>query len=279
MLDEYKEMCRLSADMIPDWKNQSKNDLCRAYVTHKNNAALQNAYFSAVLYRYWHLIAKYYYMSANCATPEDCYEWLVDSVACCLNLASWENPESSIYKDPNGPDKVINRCMKCARLTFYQFINRKKRRDNFGLLSIDELKELFGNGVHEPTDYSQELNASEFIINNYVIERFHKKDYFQSFLISCVLSSNVFDVTKDDSSTTFFEVNLRKLVKMMNTLDEDFLYLFSKTYQLDYADVKKAYQYVKAIPVGAMRKKVTQTLEDLKHSSLITQLVGGNYAD
>ena len=130
MLEDYKELCRKSADVIPDWRSMSKNDLCRGYVANKGNSRLQDAYMSAILYRYWSLISKYYYQRQNCASPEECYTWLVDSVLCCVNLASWENPESSIYKDPNGPDKVINRCMKCARLTYYQFINRKKRKDD-----------------------------------------------------------------------------------------------------------------------------------------------------
>ena len=127
MLDENKELCRRTADIIPEWTSMSKNDLCRAYVANKGNEAAQNAYLSAILYRYWNLISKYYYMGVgvNRASPEECYDWLVDSVCCCVNSASWEDPNSSIYKDPNGPDKVINRCMKCARLTYYQFINRK----------------------------------------------------------------------------------------------------------------------------------------------------------
>ena len=152
MLEEYKELCRKAANFAPGWQELSKNDLCREYVKNKGNATLQNAYISAILYRYWNLISKYYYQSANCATPEECYGWLVDSVSCCVNLAAWENPDSSIYNDPNGPDKVINRCMKCARLTYYQFINRKKRRDEIGMLSVDELKELYGNGAPEPED-------------------------------------------------------------------------------------------------------------------------------
>ena len=167
MLEEYKELCRKSASIIKGWEQLSKNDLCRAYVENKNSPTIQNAYLSAILYRYWNLISKYYYQSSNCATPEECYGWLVDSVSCCVNLAAWENPNSSIYKDPNGPDKVINRCMKCARLTYYQFINRKKRRDEFGLLSIDELKENYGNGAPEPYDPEQDHDISSVIIKEY----------------------------------------------------------------------------------------------------------------
>lgn len=274
MLEEYKELCKSAASMIPDWESTSKNDLCRGYVNNKGNDELQNAYMSAILYKYWNLIPKYYYMSANCATPEDCYEWLVDSVSCCVNLASWNNPESSIYKDPNGPDKVINRCMKCARLTYYQFINRKKRRDNFGLLSIDELKELFGTTVTEPADYEQECSPSEIIIKEYIQKTFHRKDYFVSFLLDCVLFSNVFDITRSsDDGSSYFEFNLRKLVKIMNNLDEDYLFIFAERYELPIEAVSKAYSYVRDVPEGNMRKKVLQSFETLKHTEFISALM------
>ena len=274
MLEEYKELCRKAANFAPGWQELSKNDLCREYVKNKGNATLQNAYISAILYRYWNLISKYYYQSANCATPEECYGWLVDSVSCCVNLAAWENPDSSIYNDPNGPDKVINRCMKCARLTYYQFINRKKRRDEFGMLSVDELKELYGNGAPEPEDPEQEYDVSLFIIKDYIIEEFRKKNYFVSFLIYFILYANVFDVIKLEDSRTS-EFNLRKMCRIMSTIEEDMLVSFSDDLKLPIADVTKAAEYVRSVPSGNMKKKIQQTLENLKHSSLVRAILGG----
>lgn len=274
MLDEYKELCRTAAEIIPNWASMSKNDLCRAYVQNKGNDVLQNAYLSAILYRYWNLIPKYHHMSANCASPEDCYEWLVDSVSCCVNLASWENPDSSIYKDPNGPDKVINRCMKCARLTYYQFINRKKRRDDFGLLSIDALKDLYGNGAPEPEDPEQGYDMSLFVIKDFILDQFEKKNYFISFLIYFILYSNVFDVIKVDNIKTE-EFNLRKICQVMNNLNQYQLESFSTELQIPIDRVNKAGEYIKLIPPANMRKKIQQSLEELKHSNLVKMLIGG----
>lgn len=274
MLEEYRDLFASAASIIPDWNSQAKNDLCRKYVENKHDEVLRNAYFGAVMCKYWNLLPKYYYMSCNCASPEECYGWLVDSVSCCLDLASWDNPNSSIYKDPNGPDKVINRCMKCARLTYYQFINRKKRRDNFGLLSIDELKELFGTSVTEPADYEQEIDISDVMIKDFVTSKFFKKDYFVAFLIDCIVNTNVFDVTPSEQGM-FFEFNLRKLVKILNTLDDSYPKVFAELYELPEEDVVKGFKYVKGVPEGAMRKKVQTALETLKHSELIQSLVAG----
>ena len=275
MLDEYKELCRKSADLVERWEKLSKNDLCRAYVENKDKPDIQNAYLSAILYRYWNLISKYYYQSANCATPEECYGWLVDSVSCCVNLAAWEDPNSSIYKDPNGPDKVINRCMKCARLTYYQFINRKKRKDEFGLLSIDELKELYGNGAPEPSDPEQDYDMSSFIIKDFIVEEFRKKNYFVCFLIYFILYGNIFDVTTISNSVSS-EFNLRKMCKVMNNIDRSVIDDFSETLKLPLIDVSKAADYIKCVPSANMRKKVQQSLEDLKHSKLVKTLMMGD---
>ena len=274
LLEEYKELCYKAAEFVPGWQELSKNDLCREYVKNKGNPEIQNAYMSAILYRYWNLISKYYYQSANCATPEECYGWLVDSVACCVNLAAWENPSSSIYNDSNGPDKVINRCMKCARLTYYQFMNRKKRKDDFGILSVDELQELYGNGVTEPQDPEQEYDVSLFVIKDYIIEEFRKKNYFVSFLIYFIVYANVFDMIKIED-TKISEFNLRKMCRIMSTIEDDMLVTFSEDLNLPLSDVTKAAEYVMSVPSGSMKKKVQQTLENLKHSELVHAIFGG----
>lgn len=281
MLDDYKELCRCSASVVSGWEQLSKNDLCRACALNKENPQLHNAYLSAILYKYWNLIGKYYYMSANCATPEDCYEWLLDSVLCCVNLAAWEDPKSSIYRDPNGPDKVINRCMKCARLTYYQFINRKKRRDNFGLLSIDELKEMFGNGVTEPVDHEQEFDVSSIMIREHIVKAFLHKDYFVAFLLDAILTSDIFDITTDSKLGLCYQFNLRKLIRVLNKIDDDYLFVFSSNYELDLEIVTKGFQYIKSIPNHTLRKKILQTFENLKHTDLIKSLLttGDNNAD
>ena len=278
MLDEYKELCRQSANLISGWTEMTKNDLCRAYVANKQDKILQNAYLSAILYKYWNLIGKYYYMSANCATPEECYGWLVDSVCCCVNLASWENPKSSIYNDPNGPDKVINRCMKCARLTYYQFINRKKRKDDFGMLSTDELREMYGNGVPEPADIEQEYDITELVIKEYIVSEFYRKNYFVSFLLYFILRGDVFDSINSSGAGKTAEFNVRKICKLLNSITEDDLSVFSDYTQISIESVLKAYEYIKVIPSGNMRKKVLQALEDLKHSELVKEFRGGNNA-
>lgn len=274
MLEDYKEALRCCADQIPDWMSLSKNDLCREYVKNKDNEQIQNCYFSAIMYRYWNLISKYYYMSNNVASPEDCYEWLVDSVYTCVKLASWEDPKSSIYKDPNGPDKVINRCMKCARLTYYQFINRKKRRDNFGMLSIDELSESFGTTIAEPEDTHFTDRASEMAIHDYVRDLFIKKDYFSAIMIDCIVHQEVFDEVVSTTECARSSFNIKKLTKFISEINNEYVIEFSKRYNIEEELVNKGISYFISLRPSVIKAKIRTVLERLQHDSFIKLLRG-----
>jgi len=277
MLDEYKELYRQCADLIDDWQKLSKNDLCREYVKNAGRPDIQDSYFAAIMYRYWNLIPKYYYMSQNVASPEDCYEWLEDSVYGCLKATSWDREDSSIYKDPNGPDKVINRCMKCARLTFYQFINRKKRKDNFGMLSLDELTELFGSTVEEPACSENVTDGiTQWALESYIRKLFSKKDYFVAVLIDVISSQDVFDVSVNSEThvvTTKF--NVKKVTKFIVNIDDTYINSFSKKYKIDIDTVKDGFSYFMSLRSPTIRAKTLTCLERLQHDSFFKLLHEG----
>ena len=275
MLEEYKSIFRQSANRLPDWEQLSKNELCRKYVECENNSELQNSYLSAIMLRYWNLIGKYYYMSSNAATVEDCYEWLEDSVCYVLREASWKNTSKSLFNDPNGPDKAINRCMKCARLTHYQYINRKKRRDNFGMLSLDELSETFGRSTVEPIDHAAFHNIQDVGIKEFVIQLFNKKDYFLAFMIDCIVFGNVFETAKEDDGNTYSTFNLKRLVKMMSHLDLHYLRTFSFRYNIEPEDVDKGFSYCSQLSTATIKRKIVNRLDELKHDKFIKLLRKG----
>lgn len=278
MLEEYKEAFRRCADLIDGWQDLSKNDLCRKYVENKDNPQLQNSYFAAIMYRYWHLIPKYYYMSSNVASIEDCYEWLEDSVYGCLKATSWDRADSSIYKDPNGPDKVINRCMKCARLTYYQFINRKKRKDNFGLLSLDEMTELFGTTVSEPESHeSVEDSLTLWGIQDYIKKAFRNKDYFVAVMIDGIITQEVFDVVVnkvEDGGGMTTRFNIKKLTKFMSNLTDEYVVEFAKKYDFTVEEAEKGMSYFRFQKPPTIKAKIQTNLEKLQHDSFF-KILGG----
>ena len=210
------------------------------------------------------------------ATPEDCYEWLEDSVYGCLKASSWDREDSTIYKDPNGPDKVINRCMKCARLTYYQFINRKKRKDNFGMLSLEEMTELFGTTVSEPHgDNDIDRFSSTYSIQEYVKQLWNKKDYFVAVLVDVIVTQDVFDVSSTQLRGASAKFSLRKLTRFMSTINESYIADFANRYNLTYEDAESGMAYFRKYKPPTIKGKIQVGLERLQHDSFINLLRGG----
>lgn len=285
MLEEYKQNCRVAAELIPGWEDMSKNDLCRICILHENNPQLYNAYFSAILYKYWNLISKYYHMCSGLASPETCYDWLIIAVTYALEHRSWEDPESSIYNDPNGPDKVINRSMKSSRLNLYQFTNRKKRKEEFGILSLDELEQNFNNNsidAKELIDSGESTLPLE--IRDYIRLIFTKKDYFLAFMLDVILTRAVFDTVKDKvTGKVSQEFNTRKLAKYMREINEQYCTNFALTYDLDKSDVIATLKYCGNLSSPVIYNKIEIYINKLRHDpQFVNQWGGGriiNYVD
>lgn len=268
MLNEYREQCRISANHLAGWENISKNDLCRLYIKEENNPEITNACFSALLVKYWPLIPKYHSQSSNVASPEDCYEWLVASITYALKHRKWEDPNSSIYNDPNGPDKVINRYMKCARLTFYQFINRQKRKEDFGTISLESLMEALNDNNPEleddtPVDYSLSLDLKQ-----YIKQIFNRKDYFLAFMLDCMLHEPIFE-HKDPENPISKSFNVKKLAKYLRQLDETYCKIFAERYDIDLIDVLKSSKYCNNLNSTKIYNKIEYNLHKLKHDQFL----------
>lgn len=269
MLDEYKDLYLVSARRIPNWETMDKNDLCRDCIANEGNTTLYNDYLSAVICRYWSLIPKYYNQSKNLAEPVDCYDWLIHAILYAFKHRQWENPDSPIYNDPKGPDKVINRCMKSSRLIYYQFYNRKKRKKEFNITSIDELQDNLNSDDINIEDESAEIDISELDLNFYINQIFREKEYFLSFILDIICTDDVFE--KHNNLTKF---NLKRLVKYFKSIDENHLKIFADKYDLDYNEVLQAGILAKNVPDARLKYKIEEMLLKLKHSRLVKDILG-----
>lgn len=272
MLEEYKTLYQSLADHIPGWKVADKNDLCRRYLACENEPELQNQYFAAIICRYWGLIPKYYNISQNLAEPLDCYNWLVDAIMYTLKHKRWEDPDASISADPKGPDKMINRCMKCARLTYYQFCNRKKRRKEYQIVSLEEFREKMNSDAIDIEDADATLDVTALDMSIHIRTIFGKKEYFLAFLLDCICNEHVFE---DIGDQTVF--NIKRLAKAFRDIDQKYLHRFSVTYDLSYDEVYQAAILAKNIPQAKLTSKIEDALLRLKHSDLIKS-IGGKHA-
>lgn len=137
-LTEARRTYQAAASYLGDYRSISKWELAHGYsVAQKNNDRNKmNYFFGALMDRYWYKIPQWILNSASLhLPPEEFVHWLEDSL---LVAFRWElgNPDSSIYDDPNGPDKVINRCCFSTRGREYQYYNKDKRKNDAQAVSI-----------------------------------------------------------------------------------------------------------------------------------------------
>ena len=271
MLDDYKHLCESAADIIPDWRAMDKNELCRRCVDNESNPVLYNAYMSAILYKYWSLIPKFHSSCNGLVSPETVYDWLIDSIEYALKHRRWESPDSSIYNDPNGPDKVINRKMKCTRINLYQFTNRKKRKDEFGLMSLDELTEKVNDTNFALVDKENEISSIVTDIVEYVHKTFHKGEYFSAFLMDAIINGDVFEYDNANVS----EFSMRKMVRFMKTLDDSFVSYFSNTYWVPIPGVQSGIRYVTSLDGKIVVCKIESCLYRMRHDNFLISMIKG----
>lgn len=269
MLDEYRNLYEVAANHITGWKDMDKSDLCRLCLANEYDPIRYNEYLSAVICRYWGLIGKFYNQSKNLADPSDCYDWLIHSILYAFKHRQWENPNSPMYGDPKGPDKIINRCMKSSRLIHYQFYNRKKRRKEYNLVSMEELQSNLNSDTLNIEDESANIYTSDLDVNFYINQVFREKEYFLAFILDLICRDDVFN--SDDNKVEF---NLKKLVKQFKSIDEFYLKDFANNYQIDYDEVHQAAILAKNVSENKLKYKIEDMLLRLKHSKLIKDIIG-----
>lgn len=239
MLEELRKTCKNNADLIQDWQNMNKNDLANLYIKYEKNERLRSAVFGALMCRYWGNIGKYYNQSRNSVEIEECYEWLVHAISYALRKRKWTDPSNKLYSDPNGPDKVINMCIKSTRSIFYQAANTDKRRSNFGQVSMESQVEQLGDFAEASfldEDNPFAVNPMEDIVGELSCVDIIKYLYSTKQIVEALVVDGIcfFDTykkikNKKDSTMRF---NERLLAKHLTTLSPKFKKYFMSRYDV-----------------------------------------------
>lgn len=221
MLDEYLSLYEQRAATVDNWKKTNKNTLCKLYIENENDPNLSEAIFSAIVARYWPSISKMYQRCNFGISEEDCYHWLIDSVLYALKHRPWMDETSALYNDPNGPDKVINRCLKSRRLTHYQLLNKDKRVANLNIISIDDAADEFGDYANDALGLTETSDkpAVETVVDKMISGCVDQGNYFTALLLDAMLYTDVLEEPSDNQEEVLTLVSSRKLNK---TLFEDF---------------------------------------------------------
>ena len=175
MLDEYKKIYEESANLIPNWKELSKNDLAELYIQHEAEE-ISNSYFSGLILKFWNLIPHYYYKQGiKYASEDECYNWIVEGITKALNQRSWKIEGNKLYGDVKGPEKAIVVCIMSIRANLYQYTKYAKHSLNYSSLSLNLLEENSSDGFY--LQYIDKyLNLQEYIKDN-VREKFLRHEF------------------------------------------------------------------------------------------------------
>ena len=278
MLKEYKQLHEKQATehLGESWRKENKNNLFYKCLEYENtNKTLYNAYFSAIIARYFNLVVSYTFKSKGAFSAEDCYEWLLDVIMRALKERPWENGSGNrLENDKNGPDKYINVCMKSRVQGFYQWSNAAKRADSFTVqTSLETMLETTGDSQLPGFDSNEEI-ISNVILKNIVRERFEDNDFTGAFIIDGIVNYPCIDFEQDkDSKYLYSQFNKKKLSKHIRLLDDNYCKTFSTLYDVPLKKVLDAKNICNQLSSTKIYTKLNKTLLKL---SKIKSIIGGN---
>ena len=244
MLREYRLIYETKADAYLydfDWRKADKNMLFFKYCDYETvNPKLSEAYLSALLVRFWHLITSYYNKGSGAYDAETVYEWLIHCIQYAKDHKPWEKG-GNLEGQKNGPDKAINIYMKSMRQGFYQWSNAAKRSAYFTqLTSLEKVIEDTGDAQ---LPYFDDVNSTvEFLdIKKLVQDEFNNKLYMGAFIIDGIINAPVIDTIIDknskDTPTLYTQFNKKKLSKHIRNMDDNYCKTFSKIYDIPECEV------------------------------------------
>ena len=270
MLEEEYVTLYKSASSIKDWKSLTKNELANAYIDNEKDESLKNAYFSALMLRYWGNIGRYYTSSKSSGfTIEECYSWLLEALLYALEKRKWRDPNNPLSKDKNAPDKVINRCIYSRRQYYYYLSNTDKRKSNHNKISIEnneELKEDYNVFLEDTSSNMNFINEDILTVSSDIYKR---NKWFESFLLIFLCSD---DFSKWDKEEKKWDLNLQKIVDNINNLDyEEFTSIMEKLKATN-KEINDYYQDIKYLNKNKTRNLVSRCLKDLRKNEALKSL-------
>lgn len=247
MLSEYYNIYRERANLIPNWEELDKNDLCNLYI-YEEDEVIKDCYMAAIICRYWTALNSSYQQSYMAADEEDVYDWYIGAIMYALNHHRWTDEKSKLYNDPNGPDKCINISIKSARLTYFQQNNRFNRKINHGTESLNHLQEELGDSLSPSTTDEWCDNSSYY---KWVKQEYDNYNDLNALVIDLILSSDVFTLGKNKA------FDIQTLIKQIKSIDDRYYHYFANSYNYKFEDVKRRLIIYRDTP----KKKLLEAIE------------------
>lgn len=248
MLEEVYASYKELADII-NWKQYEKSELFREYIKHENDSDAMN-YYSGIICRYWGYAAKIYSQCNQHVAFEQCYDVLLDTVNYVLKKRVWENPKSSLYENPAGPDIAFHIVLKRQRGLLLSNLSAEKRKTNFNTLSIDS--------IHD--DYS---DAAEGLFDIY--DNSAEEMETNSQLISFIKQHEPLYIVILDLLTQTYDKTVRALSTALKDVTAECFQYFNDRYAIDKEAFDKVVEYIARCDSKRLQfdiKKAMQIVKD-----------------
>jgi hypothetical protein len=269
------------------------NGYCDADEAHDEDKRSQ--YYSAIMLHYWYKIYEYQKTCASLRLPiEEYVDWLSESMDWAFRYRRWRDPNDKNYNDPNGVDKIFNRCFFSTRGRHYQHSNKDNRKINYTAASLDKIVEDVG-------DHSEVFTADEsFQMEKDIVDLFVKKrKYMEALVLDGILYQNVFETEKSSKEVEVYvedeaefedepveghletvevdaydtNFNVKRLVKHLKNLNEDFMDYFVSFYSLDENEERELKEKINSLKPSSIRRVVEKTLYNLSKEKEVLNFV------
>ena len=253
MLEDVLKSYRKKADEIC-WKSYGPNELFFKYIEHEHDDKAE-AYFAGIVCRFWGHSARMWLQCNKHIPFEYCYDCIIDAIKYVLKKRVWENPKSSLYKDPTGPDKAMHISMKRQKAIVLSKFNAKRRLSNFNTLSIDEAHENYNDSADGLLFGS---SSGDDYMRIFISEYFDKGQYLEGLILDSICYSN----------DTYKESNIIKNLRELSEKDLDY---FITNYDVDKIWYLKTLWEIKRMSRKMLSIKINSILYKIKKEGLFSQ--------
>lgn len=256
----------------------NKNDLANLYLEYENDPIKSSQYFSALVCRYWRNVYKFFGSSRSTRLDLDDFSaWLVESIQIAFRYRSWKDPNDKLFNDPNGPDKVINRCIFSTRNRYYQLYNMDKRSLNYVTYSLDSSLEDMGDCAYANTfDIEDNDNTIKDDINcNLLIQNYlNQGKILEALIIDAICFQDAFKKEENkETNQTETSFSMRKLVAHLSHLNKGFLNYFANKYEIvKLNDVTDITDKLSKLDSKRLNKIIGSSLNCLKYDKELLKL-------
>ena len=249
MLEDILKNYRNKAEHI-EWKKYNPNELFFEYIKHENDE-LGEYFYAAIICRFWGQAGRIYIKCNRHIPFEECYDCVLDSIKYVIEKRVWENPNSSLYNDPAGPDKAVHIALKRQMAIMLSKYTAQRRLSNFNTLSIDE--------AHE--NYNDSADGLLFDIQN----DDHLKSFISEYFEKGEILNGLFLDTICYSGSKYDSKSIIKHIKSITIKDADH---FTKEYNISNRDFKKMLIDINEASTKYLEIKLNSLLYKIRNEGL-----------